>query len=156
MATTQKSLNMAADMAAKLTVKSAPMLVTQSSDSDGNPVLTVSADATPVAGEAVIVIRIKPETHSEAKDLFGNAAINYGPHVIQLCTEANFAGATDNVADILTLAQLAPVMDEVFGRGCTVEWYQTANATVPSIAAMIAANLKSTQNDLYWKNLTSQ
>lgn len=125
-------------------------VVTASFDSDGNPISTLSADATPAFGEKVVVIRTKPIVWAEAKDVLGNAAITYGPHVIQICTEKNFEGTTDNILDILGPAELLPIIVEAGRKGHNVEWYRTANGTVPSAAAMTAANLAATWQNLYW------
>lgn len=125
------------------------MVTVESVDSDGNPVVTISQDATPVAGEKVMVIRVKPIEWALAADIFNNTATIYGPHVLQLCTEKNYEGATDSVLDILGPAELLPVLGELCRRGSTVEWYRTANLTVPSTAAMTAANLGMTFRPLY-------
>lgn len=152
MATTyasQAQMRELADLLAKEVAATLPVQ-TQSFDTDGNPVLTLSADATPAAGEKVMVLRIKPIDWSNAKDSLGLPALSFGPHVIQICTEANFAGTTDNIADILTPVELLPVIVECGRKGSFVEWYQSANATVPSTAQMTAGNLKATWRDLYY------
>lgn len=128
---------------------------TESFDTDGNPVITLSADATPAFGEKVIVIRTKPIDWPTAKDSLGNAAVSFGPHVYQICTEANFAGTTDNVADILTMGEKLMVIVEVGRCGSFVEYYESANGTVPSTAQMTAGNLKGTWRDLYFNILKS-
>jgi len=156
MSTTAKALSIAADLVSNISMRLPTMVVTRSFDANQDPVITVSADATPAAGEAVMVIRVTNELNGNAKDLFGNTAANYSPHKLQLCTEANFAGVTDNVADVLTVAQLAPVLGELYSRGVTVEWYQSANATLPAVAQMTAANLRSTFTRLTWGARSSQ
>jgi len=134
----------------KLQVAATLPVATDSYDTNGNPVTTFSADATPVAGEKVVVIRTASIGAIGALNSIGQTAEQFSHHVVAICTESNFAGATDNVADILTPVELLPVIVELGRKGSYVEWYQTANATVPSAAAMIAANLKSTWRDLYW------
>ena len=125
-------------------------VVVDSYDSDGSPITTFSADATPAAGEKVVVLRTKAIDWATAKDSLGNTAIQYAPHVFQICTEANFAGTTDNVADILVNGELLFFFVEAGRRGSFVEWYQSANATVPAVAQMTAANLKGQWRDLYF------
>lgn len=125
-----------------------PVLV-QSYDTDGNPILTFSADATPAAGEKVVVIRIKPISRSTALTSIGTAADIYAPHLIQICTEANYAGTTDSVADILTPVEILPVLGDVISRGAITEWYVSASGTLPAVAEMTTANLKATYESIY-------
>lgn len=123
-------------------------------DANSNPVVTFSQHATPVAGERNVVIRVQPIAVL-ATDSLGNAANNYQGHIIQICTEANYAGTTDNVADILTPAQLTPVLVECGRRGSFVEWYVSANGTVPSTAQMTAGNKQGDWKNLYWNVLAA-
>lgn len=140
-----------ADKLKKLVAATLPVCV-ESNDSDQNPVITLSADATPAFGEKVVVIRMKQVPQPTAVDMFGRTDLTgpYGPVCVQICTELNFAGTTDNVADILTPVELLPVLMEIGKMARWTEWYQTANGTVPSTAAMVTANLKATHKDLYW------
>jgi hypothetical protein len=122
--------------------KSARALVqTRSVDGNGDHVLTLSEDATPAAGEKVIVIRSKAIDWPLSKDVLGLPSVMFTPHVIQICTEANYEGADDTVLDILGPAELLPVLLTVGKRGTKVEWYVSANGDVPSTAEMTAANL---------------
>lgn len=158
MSTTYTSIPMLRELKDRLVKYCAATLpvATESFDSSGNPVLTLSADASPVAGEKVVVIRIKPSVLGSPKDVLGNPAFAFGPHVIQLCTELNYAGTTDSVADILTAVELLPVLIEIGRKGNIVEWHQTANGTVPSTSAIDAGtNLKATWQDLYWNIQTA-
>jgi hypothetical protein len=151
-----KAIELSAELADELR-KRTTLLVTESADTDGNPVITVSADSTPAAGEKVIVVRTAPITWGLAKDVLGLASTVYTPHVIQVCTEANYEGTTDSVLDILGPAELLPVLITVGKRGTRVEWYQTTNGTVPSVAAMISTNLKASHEaDVYHGMLSSQ
>lgn len=153
MATTAKALASHRELVdiLKLQVAATLPVVTDSFDSDGNPVTTLSADATPAAGEKVVVLRTKAIGAFGAFNSIGQVAEQFSHHVIQICTETNNqAGAVD---DILTPVQLLPVLVEIGRKGSQVEWYQTANATIPSTAAMVAANLKATWRDLYWNVL---
>jgi len=145
-----KALELSAEIHDELK-KRTSLLIAESFDSNGDPVLTLSADATPAAGEKVIVIRTKAIDWPLAKDVLGLPSTVFTPHVIQVCTEANFAGTTDNVADILGPAELLPVLGTVLKRGTRVEWYQSANATLPATAQMTSANFKAGfEAELYW------
>lgn len=138
-------------------VKTTLPIVVETNDTDGNPVITLSADVDPATGEKVIVLRLKPVSWPTAINVLGGTPDIYGPHVIQICTEANYAGATDSVADILTPAELLPVLGDVITKGITVEWFVSANGTVPATTQMTDANLKATYSaDLYNGMLVSQ
>lgn len=121
-------------------------------DSLGNPTVAFSVDATPTLNHKVVVITVAPYLTGTALDVFGNTAIAYSnPVKIQVCTEANYAATSDNIADILAPTDLLPVLAEVARRGTIVEWHVTANGTVPSAAAIVAGTvLKATWKPLYW------
>ncbi len=151
--TTHKALQLSAELADELRkrVKATLPYCVESTDSDGNPVITLSADATPAAGEKVIVIRTKPMDWPLAKDVLGLAAGKFTPHTVQICTEANYAGATDSVADILTMVELMPVLLTVGSRGTKVESYVSTNGTVPSTTVLDDATKKVAEYaNLYW------
>ncbi len=155
MAKTHKSqvmLTMLTDKLKKWLAASMPV-VTESFDSDGNPVTTFSADATPAAGEKVAVLRICPTEADYAQDIFGNPALRFSPHRIQLCTETG-ASATAEVA--LTPADLVPIMIECGRTGTIFEHYKSANTVLPAVAQMTAANLKAKWQDLYFNIQLSQ
>jgi hypothetical protein len=135
-----------ADLLKKWLVATLPVC-TEGFDANGDPTILMSADATPAAGEKVLLIRIKQVSNPLAKDVLGNTAIQFGPHVIQLCTEDD-SGA----ADILTPAQLAPLLCEIGRKGAEFQWYETANGTVPSVAALDALESAGTVGG-YWQNL---
>jgi hypothetical protein len=159
MATTKKALDFARDLMdvwAK-EVKATLPIITETFDASGNPVITLSADVDPAHGEKVVVVLIKPYATGTATDVFGNTATAFTPHIIQVCTEMNYAATTDGVADILTPVEILPVLAEVIKKGTIVEWHQTANGTVPSEAAITAGTvLKSTYRDLYWTIQSAQ
>jgi hypothetical protein len=152
MATSAKAQGISRDLADKLVKECAATLpvITYAYDSAGNPTFTLSADASPATGEKVVVITVKPYATGTATDVFGNTAIAYTPHVIQLCTEANYAATTDGVADILTAVELLPILANIGRVGTIVEWHVTANGTVPSAAAIVAGTvLVKTWKPLY-------
>jgi hypothetical protein len=153
MATTKKAQAMARDLVdvwAKEVFSTLP-IITQTADASGNPVITLSADTGPAFSEKVVVVLIKPYVTGTATDVFGNTANAYTPHVIQVCTEANYASTNDTIADILTPVELLPVICEIAKKGCLTEWHVTANGTVPSEAAITAGTvLKATWRPLYF------
>lgn len=124
--------------------------IAETFDASGNPLITLS-DGTPVAGEKVVVVRVRPIPWT-ATDVLGNTSQVYCPHVVDFCTETNAAGTPN----ILTTVELLPVIGEIVKRGCLVNWYQTANLTVPDSTTFIAGNLKASFGDLYWSASKSQ
>jgi hypothetical protein len=118
-------------------------IITQTTDASGNPVITLCQDSSPGAGDKTVVVLIKPYATGTATDVFGNTANAYTPHVIQICTEANYA-STVATPDYLTPVELLPVICEVAKKGCITEWHVTTNTTIPSEAAITAGtNLKA-------------
>jgi hypothetical protein len=96
-------------------------------------------------------IRIAEITNPTAKDSLGLTAGAYTPHVVQLATEANFAGTTDNIADNITTVRLLDLLGELFMTGCQIEWYQEADGTTPTETTITASKLKGTFNPhRYW------
>jgi hypothetical protein len=157
MATSAKAIAIArelVDVWQKKVATTLPVLV-ESLDTDGNPVITMSADSSPAFGEKVVVVRVKPMTWT-AYDIIGHVSPVYAQHVIQVCTEANYASTNDNIADILTPVELLPIWAEIAKRACQMEWYVSANGTVPSTAQMTSGNLVKSDKDLYWNALKSQ
>jgi len=137
--TTTKSTQISRDLVDRLKkwLAVAMPVVTETQDATtGAPITTFSADATPTTGEKIVVIKVIATGSPAALDVFNNAAFQYGPEIIQICTEKNFAGTTDNVADILTAADLLPVFMEAASFNCITEWYQTNNGTAPTAAGI--------------------
>jgi hypothetical protein len=152
-----KALEISAELADELIKRLPSLIVTQAFDTNGDPVITCAADATPATGEKVIVIRTKAISWALAKDVLGLTSTVYTPHVIQVCTEKNYAGASDNIADILTPVELLPALLTVGKRGCRVEWFETANGTVPSATAIDSGTATAIyEAELYWGMLASQ
>jgi hypothetical protein len=151
MSTTAKAGAIMRELKNKLTLQVATAMpyAVSSADSSDNPVLTLSVDATPTATHKVVVIRCQPISWS-AKDILGNASTMYTPHYIDVCTEANYAATTDGVADILTPADLLPVLAECVKTGCIVRWYVSPYNTVPATAQMTSAQLGATYSPLYF------
>ena len=154
MATTTKAIATARELLDLFTkeVSNSFSLIVESYEAvTGNPILTLSNAATPLAGQKTIVIRVSPITWT-ATDILGNASQVYTPHKIDICTETNAAGTPN----ILTPTEILPVFSEIAKRGMIVNWYQTPNLTVPAVAQMTSAQLSATFQDLYWNALKAQ
>jgi hypothetical protein len=143
MANSYKAVAIAADLADRLKERGlVPALaLVQGFDTDKNPYLKLGAGAN---GGRNAIIKVKAVDWPEALDVLGLAQSVFTPHVIQLVSEANYAGATDNVVDTLTASDLLKLMAVAMGPGCIVEWYQSAAGTAPTLAAILPANLKET------------
>lgn len=137
--TTARAIQISRELTDRLkkTLASSMPVVTESQNAtDASPVVTFSADATPAAGEKIVVIKVIPTGAPAAYDVFNNAGNKYGPHIIQICTEKNYAATNDNIADILTAGDMLSVIAEAATMGCNIEWYQTNNGTAPTEAGI--------------------
>src|SRR3954470_4450865 len=94
----------------------------QSFDTDGYPLINIGPGT---AGSASFLIKIAAASWPKGLDALGLAQNVFTPHIIQLATEADYAGATDNVADPTTRAQLGLVLGQLFGMGCQLDWYES-------------------------------
>jgi hypothetical protein len=151
MATTTKALAMARelmDVWAKQVISTLP-IQSLSYDTDGNPVITMTADTSPATTEKNVVVRIKPIAWT-AVDIIGHSSQMFGPHVIQVCTETPAAGY------IVGPVELMPILGEIAKRGTLVEWYQSDAGTIPATAQMVAAKLTVAWADLYWNAMKAQ
>ncbi len=135
------------DILAKYLNATMPVLV-ETVDSNGNPVLTFSADATPTTGEKIAVILIKPAATYTTTDILGNTAVQVSNHVVQIVTERNFEATTDNVTDILTGEYLS-IFAECAKLGHPVEWYRTTNGTAPTTAGITGTPVAAWNPNLY-------
>ncbi len=154
--TSQAMARELADLLKKWLAATMPVCV-ETNDANGDPTIKFSADSGPTTGEKVVLIRIKQVPNSLAKDVLGNTAIQFGPHRIQLCTEAN--DETTGTDDILTAAELAPLLVEIGRKGCELEWYVTTAGTVPTVDALNTLETAGTVTGrwfpLYWNVLAS-
>lgn len=153
MGTTYKAQALANQLADWLKARGLSSLgLTQSFDTDLNPLISIGSGS---IGSANFIIKVAPIAWPLAEDIFGNAAIQYAPHVIQMVTEANPVGGAG--ADILTPQQLMNVLNQCQLMGCQMEWYESANGVAPTAAAIIAGNLKATFNpDVYYPLISNQ
>lgn len=138
---TKKAHELAAEIASELKLRLPALAVAEAIDSDEAPLVKVGAGT---AGSASALIKIIPQDWPLAKDILGLTATIFTPHKIQLVLEANHAGTTDNVADILTDAQLLPILGVIVLRGCRVELYRSANGNAVGPEDIVAGNLKAT------------
>lgn len=160
MATTQKAIELAHELADKLK-KRISLAVAESFDSNGHPLIQVGEGTDNAEGA---VVRIKPIDWALAKDILGLASQVYTPHVIQICVESSDNGNGDSVEALgyNTWANLLPLLGQCLETGCKVEVYAVANDTgVTNIMADIAAsfgssNLKASYDNLYYPMVNSQ
>lgn len=155
--TPQKALDTAHVLASLLKVRYSTKVVTESFDTDGNPIVTVD-DGTPAAGEMNIIIKVMPTDWPLGRDVLGNVANVYTPHKILFGTEANGASAGPTLVQPVSPANLLPALGEVVLRGMKVEWYQTASGTAPTLANTIfaSANLVASFYPELYNPLTNQ
>lgn len=140
MATSAKAIALARSIASELRLRQSALAVAESFDSDGSPLVKLGTGSIGAAGG---LIKVRPQDWPLAKDILGLTASIYSPHVIQLVTEANYEGATDNVLDINTPAVLLLLLGEALSKGCRVEWYQSANGNAPDASDITSGNLKA-------------
>lgn len=153
MANSFKALEIARQLQSKLFQRLGSSVHDMSFDTDGNPLILID-DGSPAAGEKNWVIKVRPIDWPLAKDVLGNSALMFTPHVVQFVTEANPTGGAG--ADVLAPADMLPVMGEILLVGAQVEWYQSANGVAPTAAAIISGNLKASFYPDIYNKLTSQ
>lgn len=136
---TQKAISMARRLADELTFRlNGDLDVVESRDSNGNPLVTVG-DAG--IGDAGCLIRIVTVPTIQ-KNSIGLDQEVFTPHIVQLMTEANYAGSDNGVADINTATQFATFLAVCVETGAKVEIWQTANGTAPSAGAFATGSNK--------------
>lgn len=129
MAASKKAQALADEMISELAQRQSALAVTKSYDTDGSPLIRVG---TGVIGAKGGLIKVTNIDWPLAKDVLGLTAEIFTPSVIKLNVEANYAGATDNVADINDWATQLLLMGICLARGARVEVYQSANGTAPN------------------------
>lgn len=152
--TTQKALDLASmiqeELLQRLAVLSPAVIVgAVSFDTDSNPLIQIGTGA---AGQKGGVIKVLPTAWPTAKDILGNAAIQYGPHTIQICTETNTAAGSD----INDPSVLMPMLIVCALKGARFEWYKTANTVAPIAGSLIAANLKQSFESMQYPLISMQ
>lgn len=141
MATTEKARMIALRLADELKLRVFPALAfAETTGTAGDPVINIGTGAD---RSASATIRVVPFPAPLAKDILGLTSPQVALHVVQLATEANFAGTTDNIADNLTRQQLMNILGPCVGTGCKVEWYEEADGTGPSETTIDPTKLKA-------------
>lgn len=157
MSQNKKTANaLARDLADKLSVRfgEASLGVTLGADSNANPTITIAKKSGAWAtGDQYVVVRI--EEYSQGLGLtnaMGIAQDSFGPHVIQVLSEAALAG-TGGVApsgdSVITVANVGRLLVDLFRTGARVEFYVRANGAQPALADITSTNLVYTADDLY-------
>lgn len=136
MGTTKYALATAAQLAEELAMRLPALAVSQSFDTDGSPLIQIGAGT---AGSAGGIVKVMPISWPAAQDILGNTQQIYTPHVIKVGLEANYAGTTDNVADVNTLATVMAILGSVALRGSQVQVYQSTNGVAPTAATLADA-----------------
>lgn len=143
MATTEKARMLSLRLADELKLRLSALAFAETVGTSGDPLIKIGTGAD---RSASAVIRIVPFAAPLAKDILGNASSVYATHIVQLATEANFAGTTDNIADNLTRQQLIDILGPCVLIGAQVQWYEEADGTGPSETTIDPTKLKATFN----------
>lgn len=155
MATTQKALDFARllreELAIRLAALATPVTVQSdiSFDTDECPYFQIGTGGIGAKGG---IVKVAPIAWPLAKDIFGNTATIFTPHMIQICTESN----SDAGSDINSPAELLPILATSCLKGTRVEWYKVANGVAPVLASIVVGNLKATYDNLYFPMISSQ
>lgn len=155
MATTQKAIRIAQALQEEIAKRLSTKTVSFGFDTDGHPYVTMN-DGSAASGEANVYIKVRPFVWGVVTDVLGSAQQVYSPHVIQFCTEANYAATTDNVADNLTRAQLLACLAPCILKGCKLEWYQESYGTAPTSSTIDSSKLVASFDDLSYPMVGAQ
>ena len=117
MSSTAKAVAVARQLEEEYKIRLSALSVVVTFGSAGDPLIQVGTGAPGAAGA---LIRVKPISWPLAKDIFGQSAIQYGPHVLQIATE-------DVFGDINTSQQCLSLLGPLLQKGMKVEWYVVAN-----------------------------
>lgn len=136
MANSYKAVAFRDQLNSDLALRLSALARTKGFDASNNPTLLVGAGT---AGSQSAFIRVK-QLDSINVDVLGLAQNVFTPHVVQLVLE--MSTVTD--CPLMIMQNLAPLMGELLKMGCRLEVYETANTTAPTVAGIIAGNLKAT------------
>ncbi len=129
------SVARARDIAQELRLRFArvatPLAISQSQDTNGNPLIVVGSVA--AAGTAGFTIRFRPIDWPNVQTSIGLAQPVYGPHVTEVVWEAGIS--LDTIEDI---AQLLLTLGK---RGTRMAIYSSPNGTAADFTQLIPANL---------------
>lgn len=145
MATTAKAIAFRDEFASEFAVRSTLAQTKSFSATDSAPLLLVGAASTGSEGFFLkIATYLNPNT-----DVLGAAQTVFANHVAQIAIEANFAGTTDNVADVQKWGSHLPAIAMLAQRGLRVEVYEETNGTAPSETTITGTKLKATFDPHY-------
>ena len=141
MATSQKAVSLMRNIKEQIKRRLSSYTFTDGLDSDGNPLLLVSADSSPATTEQVALIRVKPVALVFTNSI-GNTQENMSPHNIEICLEADSSlTATARMTEV----NQAIIKSVLYKQGGINRSYLLASGSVPAIAdvatQMVAANL---------------
>ncbi len=135
MSVTKKSQAIAHELADRLKARAAvnALGVVEAVDAtDGSPLILIGAVdmlASPVGATTVAcaVLKVEAAEWPLAQDIFGNAAISFGPQEIHILVEAGPAGTPTGGG--LTSAQRAELFLQAAAMGTAVKLYETASGS---------------------------
>lgn len=139
MTVSAKANEIAHTIAQNIKLRQSALTVAESFDTDGFPLVQVGSGSIGAAGG---LIKVLPVDWPLAKDILGLTATNFGPHRVQIVTEADPAGGAG--ANINTAQQLLNLIADAILSGCQIEWYQSANGNAPDVSDITSGNLKAT------------
>jgi hypothetical protein len=152
MATTKKALQLANELADELRKRCADYgEIIEGFDANGFPYIRLS-DGAPATHDDTVLIRVRPREWALATDIIGNAQTVYALSKIEIIVEADTGNAV--MAPWVSIPHIMDILSAATLRGCLVEYRETAEATVPAIAA--STTLVHSFEDLYWNMQSSQ
>jgi hypothetical protein len=116
-----KAQAIAHELADRLKVRAglSALTITESTHSDGSPLITLSDGALTTTHESAIV-KVEGASWPLAQDVLGSAALQYTPHVVKLLWEASPAGG-------LTAKDRLELEGQAVAMGCQVRLYQSSS-----------------------------
>lgn len=150
----QKAIEFAHELADKLKLRFSTKIVTEGFDTDGLPTISIN-DGSAATTEMNIFLKVNLLNWPLAKDILGNSANIYVPLVVQIVTEAPASGS--GIGVYLNVQNALDITGEVCFRGAAVQWWQSANGTVPSATTLgTAANQKASFSPDLYNPITNQ
>lgn len=133
MSANQKTIELSAELADELRKRFATAYtsIKESFDSSGTPTIDLS-DGSEATTEDAVFIRTAPRSWALTKDVLGLAQTVYTPSVIQIVTEAGTGGNASCFAAYVSKAHVLALLETVGARGTRVEYWETANGTIPN------------------------
>ncbi len=155
MATSKKALELAAELADELRKRCDYDSIVESSDSSGNPLITLG-DGTFNSEDDYVLIRVMPREWALAKDVLGSNQTVYTPSVIQVVVEGNTN--TVGLAPWVAIQNAWAIVATCAKRGTLLEYWQSAHTAEPTTTTLATASNRkaSVEAELYWPLLSSQ